>query len=87
MMAYYYLNITDRWGYAPYSEALQGSANTAPKFDSVQDIYNSLLANLDAAIGMMDNGGLNGDILFGGNMNGWKIMANTIKNENSFKNG
>ena len=79
MMAYYYLNITDRWGYAPYSEALQGSANTAPKFDSVQDIYNSLLANLDAAIGMMDNGGLNGDILFGGNMNGWKIMANTIK--------
>jgi hypothetical protein len=28
---------------------------------------------------MMDNGGLNGDILFGGNMNGWKVMANTIK--------
>ena len=23
MMAYYYLNITDRWGYAPYSEALK----------------------------------------------------------------
>jgi hypothetical protein len=79
MMAYYYLHITDRWGYAPYSEALQGSENVSPKFDSVQDIYNSLLANLDAAMGMMDNGGLNGDILFGGNMNGWTIMANTIK--------
>ena len=79
MMAYYYLNITDRWGYAPYSEALMGSENTAPKFDSVEAIYTSLLSNLDAAIGMMDNGGLNGDILFGGNMNGWKVMANTIK--------
>ena len=30
-------------------------------------------------MGMMDNGGLNGDILFGGNMNGWRVMANTIK--------
>ena len=49
------------------------------KFDSVEAIYTSLLSNLDAAIGMMDNGGLNGDILFGGNMNGWKVMANTIK--------
>ena len=38
-----------------------------------------MLSNLDAAIGMMDNGGLNGDILFGGNMNGWRVMANTIK--------
>ena len=79
MMAYYYLHITDRWGYAPYSEALQGSENVAPKFDSVESIYSSLLSNLDAAMGMMDNGGLNGDILFGGNMNGWSVMANTLK--------
>lgn len=79
MMAYYYLNMTDRWGMIPYSEALQGSENTSPKFDSVKDIFTSLLANLDAAMGMMDNGGLNGDILFGGNMNGWRVMANTIK--------
>ena len=79
MMAYYYLHITDRWGYAPYSEALKGSENVSPKFDSVEFIYDSLLTNLDAAVGMMDNGGLNGDILFGGNMSGWVVMANTLK--------
>ena len=28
---------------------------------------------------MMDNGGLNGDILFGGNMNSWRTMAAVLK--------
>ena len=79
MMAYYYLHMTDRWGMIPYSEALKGSENTKPAHDSVQSIYNSLLSNLDAAVSMMDNGGLNGDILFGGNMNSWVTMAAVLK--------
>ena len=73
MMAYYYLHMTDRWGMIPYSEALKGSENTKPAHDSVQSIYNSL-SNLDAAVSMMD-GGLNGDILFGGDMNSWRTVA------------
>ena len=79
MMAYYYLHMTDRWGMIPYSEALKGSENTKPAHDSVQSIYNSLLSNLDAAVSMMDNGGLNGDILFGGDMNSWRTMAAVLK--------
>ena len=79
MMAYYYLNLTDRWGMVPYSEALLGNKNTSPAHDSIQSIYNSLFTNLDAAVSMMDNGGLNGDILFGGNMNSWRTMAAVLK--------
>ena len=79
MMAYIYLNLTDRWGMVPYSEALKGSENVKPAHDSVESIYTSLFDNLDAAVNMMDNGGLNGDILFGGDMNQWVNMAAFIK--------
>ena len=79
MMAYIYLNMTDRWGMVPYSEALKGSENVKPAHDSVESIYTSLFDNLDAAVNMMDNGGLNGDILFGGDMNQWVNMAAFIK--------
>ena len=79
MMAYYYLNMTDRWGMVPYSEALLGGENVKPAHDSVESIYDSLFSNLDAAVSMMDNGGLNGDILFGGDMNQWSKMAAMIK--------
>lgn len=79
MMAYIYLNLTDRWGMVPYSEALKGSENVKPAHDSVESIYTSLFNNLDAAVSMMDNGGLNGDILFGGDMNQWVNMAAFIK--------
>ena len=79
MMAYIYLNLTDRWGMVPYSEALKGSENVKPAHDSVESIYTSLFNNLDAAVNMMDNGGLNGDILFGGDMNQWVNMAAFIK--------
>ena len=79
MMAYIYLNMTDRWGMVPYSEALKGSENVKPAHDSVESIYTSLFSNLDAAVSMMDNGGLNGDILFGGDMNQWINMAAFIK--------
>ena len=79
MMAYYYLHMTDRWGMVPYSEALLGGENVKPAHDSVESIYDSLFSNLDAAVSMMDNGGLNGDILFGGDMNQWSKMAAMIK--------
>lgn len=79
MMAYYYLNLTDRWGMVPYTEALKGSDNVKPAHDTVESIYSSLFSNLDAAVAMMDSGGLNGDILFGGNMSNWRTAAAFIK--------
>lgn len=72
--------MTDRWGYLPYSEALDVENNIYPAYDSQEAIYNGLLAELDTALASMDDGkGPDGDIYFGGNMARWTTFANTIK--------
>lgn len=78
--AYYYHVMTDRWGYIPYSEALQGLENKTPKFDSQEDVYKALFSEVDAALGMInESSGPQGDILFGGDMTRWKQFGNTLK--------
>ncbi len=80
LKAYYFQFITDTWGMVPFSEALLGVDNITPAFDTQQAIYNACFALIDEAIsGMNTSGTLNGDILFGGDMNGWKKFANTLK--------
>lgn len=47
--------ITDLYGDVPYSQALQAAANvTQPAYDKQQDIYNSMLSDLDAALSKFD---------------------------------
>lgn len=80
LKVWYFQMMTERWGYLPYSEANDAGNNTSPKYDSQEEIYMGLLAEIDAAIGMIDSGnGPVGDILFGGDMTRWRTFANTIK--------
>ncbi|WP_430928777.1 SusD/RagB family nutrient-binding outer membrane lipoprotein [Polaribacter marinivivus] len=80
LKVWYYQMMTERWGYLPYSEANDASNTTKPVYDSQQDIYNGLFAELDSALASIDSGnGPDGDILFGGNMTMWRTFANTIK--------
>jgi hypothetical protein len=47
--------ITDTYGDMPYSEAWKARENvTLPAYDKQQDVYNSMLADLDAALNSMD---------------------------------
>jgi hypothetical protein len=47
--------VTDLYGDIPYSEALQAAQNvTQPGYDKQQDIYNSMLSELDAALVKFD---------------------------------
>ncbi|RYF59743.1 MAG: SusD/RagB family nutrient-binding outer membrane lipoprotein, partial [Cytophagaceae bacterium] len=47
--------ITDTYGDAPYSEALQAQAGiTLPKYDRQEDIYKAMLADLEGALNAMD---------------------------------
>ena len=47
--------ITDIYGDIPYSQALQASANvTTPVYDKQQDVYNSMLTDLDGALSKFD---------------------------------
>src|SRR5262249_5841408 len=46
LRAWFFWHMTDRWGDIPYSEALKGNANLAPKYDAQKDIYYDLLKEL-----------------------------------------
>ncbi len=73
--------ITDTWGDAPYSEALQGIKNTQPKYDRQEDIYTGLLADINSAIALIDEAeaGPAGDQIYGGDMSLWRKFGNSLK--------
>jgi hypothetical protein len=79
LKAFYFLNMTDRWGDIPYSEALKGLEDVTPKFDAQQAVYTDIFKELTEAVAQFDAGTLKGDILFSGDISKWKKFANTIK--------
>jgi hypothetical protein len=88
MRAYTFGLITDLWGDAPYSEALNGELlgdNLKPVFDDQADIYAGILADLDSANTLLSKGesdysGINKDQdpLYGGKANKWRKFANSL---------
>lgn len=80
LKAYFFLHLTDRFGDIPYSEALKPTENYKPKFDTQEEIYNSLFTELKEAVAQMDNGASPaGDVMFGGDLGEWRIFANTMR--------
>ena len=85
MKSFYMQYIVDLWGDAPYSEAFQGQANLFPAYDDDKEIYRALYDNLDMAIAMFDAADANEialgaeDIVYNGDIDGWKAFANTLK--------
>ncbi len=90
MKAYTFSLATDVWGDVPYSEALQGEANTQPRLDAQRDIYlgneaegiQSLfdlvregLADLEKASATKPG---SDDLVYGGNIDYWKRAGNTM---------
>lgn len=78
LKAYYFWNITDRWGDVPFTEALQGQENFTPKYDKQELIYDSLFKMLDDANAMIVSGNIANDIIYGGDINKWKRLGNSI---------
>jgi len=80
LKVYTYQLITDMWGQVPYSEALQGADNFTPVYDSQADIYASFITELTAAIAQIDEdaAGMEGDIIFDGDMAAWKKWAYSL---------
>lgn len=73
--------ITDMWGEIPYSEALAGVENFTPAYDTQDAIYGSFVTALTDAANMIDvnAAGMEGDIIYGGDMAKWKMFANALK--------
>lgn len=79
--------LTDLYGDIPYSEALQGVANTTPKYDRQQDVYAALQLLLDEGIAdirkQQGRFPATADLNYGASsealMSKWIRLANTLK--------
>ncbi|MFD1630475.1 SusD/RagB family nutrient-binding outer membrane lipoprotein [Pseudopedobacter beijingensis] len=78
-------NITDVYGDVPYSDALKGmEGNTTPKFDTQQQIYDTIFVNLERANSLYDlTKPLTGDDLLynanvAANLTKWKRFTNAL---------
>jgi hypothetical protein len=81
LQTWLYQNLTDCWGPIPYSQALNSNEYPLPAYDSQEDIYNGMLATLDAAIAAIDeaDASVQGDVVYDGDMTQWKKFANSLK--------
>ncbi|WP_421773896.1 SusD/RagB family nutrient-binding outer membrane lipoprotein [Gracilimonas sp.] len=80
LKAYIFWNITDRWGDVPYSEALQGTEEFTPVYDTQESIYEDLFAELKAAADQIDvSGDLSNDIIYEGDMEKWVKFSNSLR--------
>ena len=79
--------LTDIYGDVPYSEALQGASGVVtPKYDTQEQIYlekDGILDNLEQGISLLENYSgaavLEGDILFGGDLQAWIRFAQSLR--------
>lgn len=83
--------LVDNFNDVPYSDALNAATGTAaaffPKYDKAQDIYTSIVNQLDSAITVIQTAKNNSsetfpgsdDVMFGGKMDLWASFANTLK--------
>ncbi|MFD2721611.1 SusD/RagB family nutrient-binding outer membrane lipoprotein [Hymenobacter monticola] len=90
--AYVYSQMVDMWGDIPYSEALQGVANLAPRFDKDSEIYNGTTdGKVKGLFTLIDEGLANiakapssttlgrADLIYGGSLDKWARFGRTLK--------
>ena len=87
MKSFIFGMITDLWGDAPYTHALQGEKGDEefvfPVFDPQQQIYEGILADLEKANTLLSAPSFNSalgtaDVYFQGNTQKWRKFANSL---------
>lgn len=74
--------LTDFWGDVPFGEAINAKdGNFTPVYDAQENIYNSILADLEQANTLLAkrNGAIGGDLLYGGDLLKWQKFANSLR--------
>ena len=83
MQCLVYQRLVDLYGNVPYSDALQGTTKTFPKYDDAKTIYESLITKLTEAINDIKTATWPSndpsDLVFKGNKTNWVRLANTLK--------
>lgn len=78
LKAYFLWHVTDRWGDVPLEEALKGSEDFTPKYDVQESVYDKIFALLTEANAGISGANIANDIIYGGKMDKWKKLGNTI---------
>lgn len=74
--------LTETFGDIPYSDALKAlEGNTKPKYDTQEDVYVGILAELEEANSILsdDKGTIGGDIIYAGKASQWKKLVNAFR--------
>ncbi|MCH5174435.1 MAG: SusD/RagB family nutrient-binding outer membrane lipoprotein [Prevotellaceae bacterium] len=81
LRAYAFQVLVDNMSDAPYTEALQGSSNPAPKWDNGQAIYEGVLAELDEAEAKLETSDVFSltDPMLNQDIEQWQGFANAIR--------
>lgn len=83
LYAFALASATDMYGEMPHSQALHGSDERNPAFDSQEEIYTYVLELLDEAVADLGRGSLtdpgNADLIFQGDTERWTETAHGLK--------
>ena len=80
LRAFSFQLLVDNMDKVPYTEALQGSANSMPKWDEGKSVYEGVLAELDAAETNLGSDQLTcADLLLNKDLAQWKGFANALR--------
>lgn len=77
-----FAQLTDTYGDLPYFEAVSAIDGDIlkPAYDTQEDIYNDFFVELRDAASMLDaSKGLDGDLIYQGNVEKWKKFANSLR--------
>ena len=87
MKGLYYTQFTETHGMIPYSQASDPNISL-PVYDAQIDVYKGVISELDQAISIIGTNETTGagvdmlaenDVIFNGNMQNWKKLANSLK--------
>ncbi len=87
MKSFVYGNVTDIWGDAPYTNAVNGNeggdGNEYPAFDSQEIIYDGIIADLERAANIFETAeaevvNSSADLYFGGDSEAWQRFSNSL---------
>ena len=83
LRVYVYSSMVDIWGDVPYFSAVEGAANPFPAFDDGKAIYTDLFSQLEEGVKNLSGSSklspMGDDLIFGGDINKWVRLANTLK--------
>lgn len=81
--AYYFYELTLRFGDIPYSEALQGETEEVytPAYDAQEEVFSGILQELKEADEILASDGsiIDGDIIYNGNGDKWRRLINSFR--------